>query len=93
MNSKWGKDTTDPAVVLSLPPLRQTLFRGVWAEGSNKYFGEANRSSMWTATQEGNGPGTEKILRRSGVADLAAADESVKRVASLEKKRLAEAKL
>lgn len=38
VNSKWGKDTTDPAVVLSLPPLRQTLFRGVWAEGSNKFY-------------------------------------------------------
>eukprot|EP01052_Picozoa_sp_SAG31_P003035 SAG31_NODE_112_length_24420_cov_19.787550_15_plen_222_part_00 len=36
VNSKWGKDTTDPAVVLTFPPLRQTLFRGVWAEGSNK---------------------------------------------------------
>ena len=38
VNSKWGKDTTDPAVVLSMPPMRQTLFRGVWAEGSNKFY-------------------------------------------------------
>jgi|EP01043_Picozoa_sp_COSAG02_P060524 hypothetical protein len=50
--SKWGKDTTDPAVVLSFPPLRQTLFRGVWAEGSNKYYDKANRSSIWSPTPE-----------------------------------------
>ena len=41
-----GKDTTDPDVVLSFPPLRRTLFRGVWAEGSNKYYDQHNTSSI-----------------------------------------------
>jgi len=46
VNSKWGRDVTDPAVVLAMPPLRQTLFRGVWAEGSNKYFDADNKASI-----------------------------------------------
>ena len=47
VNAKWGKACPPPEVVASLPPKRQTLFRGVWhgmrdVPGINKYYDEAN---------------------------------------------------
>ncbi|MCZ6677707.1 MAG: phytanoyl-CoA dioxygenase family protein [Candidatus Poribacteria bacterium] len=47
VNAKWGKACSSEAVIASLPPKRQTLFRGVWhgmreVPGINKYYDEAN---------------------------------------------------
>ncbi len=47
VNAKWGKHCPPQAVIDSLPPLRQSLFRGVWhgmreVPGVNKYYDEAN---------------------------------------------------
>ena len=49
VNAKWGKGCPAPEVVASLPPKRQTLFRGVWhgmreVPGINQYVDEANRA-------------------------------------------------
>ena len=47
VNAKWGKACPPPEVIASMPPKRQTLFRGVWhgmrdVPGINKYYDEAN---------------------------------------------------
>ena len=47
VNAKWGKHCPPQVVIDSLPPLRQSLFRGVWhgmrdVPGINKYYDEAN---------------------------------------------------
>lgn len=47
VNAKWGKGCPPPEVIASMPPLRQSLFRGVWhgmsdVPGINKYRDEAN---------------------------------------------------
>lgn len=47
VNAKWGKGRPPLEVIASLPPLRQSLFRGVWhgmseIPGVNKYRDEAN---------------------------------------------------
>lgn len=49
VNAKWGKGCPAPEVIASLPPKRQTLFRGVWhgmreVPGINQYVDEANRA-------------------------------------------------
>ncbi|MDE3259426.1 MAG: phytanoyl-CoA dioxygenase family protein [Gemmatimonadota bacterium] len=49
VNAKWGKGCPAPEVIDSLPPKRQTLFRGVWhgmrdVPGINQYVDEANRA-------------------------------------------------
>jgi hypothetical protein len=49
VNAKWGKHCPPQAVIDSLPPLRQSLFRGVWhgmkdVPGINKYYDEENTS-------------------------------------------------
>jgi len=47
VNAKWGKGCPAPEVIAAMPPLRQSLFRGVWhgmsdVPGINKYRDEAN---------------------------------------------------
>ena len=47
VNAKWGKGCPPPEVIAAMPPLRRTLFRGVWhgmreVPGINKYHDEAN---------------------------------------------------
>ena len=47
VNAKWGKGCPPPEVIAAMPPLRRTLFRGVWHGMSevpniNKYHDEAN---------------------------------------------------
>ena len=47
VNAKWGKACPPPAVIAAMPPLRRTLFRGVWhgmreVPNINKYHDEAN---------------------------------------------------
>lgn len=49
VNAKWGKHCPPQAVIDAMPPLRQSLFRGVWhgmkdVPGINKYYDEANTS-------------------------------------------------
>jgi hypothetical protein len=49
VNAKWGKGCPSAAVIEAMPPLRRTLFRGVWhgmgeVPGKNAYYDEANRS-------------------------------------------------
>jgi len=49
VNAKWGKHCPPQAVIDSLPPLRQSLFRGGWhgmrdVPGINKYYDEENTS-------------------------------------------------
>jgi hypothetical protein len=49
VNAKWGKHCPPQEVIEALPPLRQSLFRGVWhgmkdVPGINKYYDEANTS-------------------------------------------------
>jgi hypothetical protein len=41
----YGRDTTPAAVVEAMSPLRQTLFRGVWARADNTFYDETNRAS------------------------------------------------
>jgi hypothetical protein len=47
VNAKWGKGCPAPEVIAAMPPLRQSLFRGVWhgmsdVPGINKYRDDAN---------------------------------------------------
>ena len=47
VNAKWGKGCPPPEVIAAMPPLRRTLFRGVWhgmreVPAINKYHDEAN---------------------------------------------------
>ena len=47
VNAKWGKGCPPPEVIAAMPPVRRTLFRGVWhgmreVPGINKYHDEAN---------------------------------------------------
>ena len=47
VNAKWGKGCPPPEVIAAMPPLRRTLFRGVWhgmreVPGINKYHDDAN---------------------------------------------------
>ncbi|MBP97379.1 phytanoyl-CoA dioxygenase [Candidatus Poribacteria bacterium] len=53
VNAKWGKGCPPSEVILSLPPKRQTLFRGVWhgmteVPQINKYYDEANTGRFST---------------------------------------------
>jgi hypothetical protein len=45
VNSMYGRDTTPAAVVEAMSPLRQTLFRGLWARADNTFYDETNRAS------------------------------------------------
>ena len=87
VNSKWGKDQTAPAVVDSFPPLRRTLFRGVWAEGSNTYYDGANSSSIW---EPGLGPtynpaATGTSVRQTKEDGEKKAEQAAKKQAALAK--------
>ncbi len=47
VTAKWGKGCPSQAVIDAMPPLRQSLFRGVWhgmreVPGINKYYDEEN---------------------------------------------------
>ncbi len=47
VNAKWGKGCPPPEAIAAMPPLRRTLFRGVWhgmteVPNINKYHDEAN---------------------------------------------------
>jgi hypothetical protein len=49
VNAKWGKRCIPDEVIAAMPPLRQTLLRGVWhgmgeVPGINRYYDEANRA-------------------------------------------------
>ena len=49
VNAKWGKGCPPPEVIAALPPMRRTLFRGVWhgmreVPHVNRYHDEDNTS-------------------------------------------------
>lgn len=49
VKAKWGKRCIPDEVVAAMPPLRQTLLRGVWhgmgeVPGVNRYYDEANQA-------------------------------------------------
>ena len=47
VNSKWGMSSVPPEVIATMPPKRQTLFRGAWVGAGEKmknnlYYNEEN---------------------------------------------------
>ena len=72
----------------SFPPLRRTLFRGVWAEGSNTYYDGANSSSIW---EPGLGPTYNPAA--TGTSARQTKEDDEKKAEQAAKKQAAQAKL